>query len=97
MGIGYGLLEEVRMRDGVITNANFNSYRLPRSTDLPEMKAVIIENPDPNSPSGAKGIGEPTNELMAPAIANAIFNATGKRYLKLPIKVAVSGEEDLNQ
>ena len=97
MGIGYGLHEEVKMKDGVITNTNFNSYRLPRSTDLPEMKAVIIENPDPNSPSGAKGIGEPTNELMAPAISNAIFNATGKRYFKLPIKVEVSGEEDLNQ
>ena len=56
----------------------------PRATDLPEMKAILIENPDPNSPSGAKGIGEPTNELMAPAIANAIYNATGKRHYELP-------------
>ncbi len=96
MGIGYGLLEEVKMKDGVITNTNFNSYRLPRTTDLPEMKAIIIENPDPNSPSGAKGIGEPTNELMAPAIANAIYNATGKRYFKLPIKVSTKIQEDLN-
>jgi len=45
-----------------------------------------VENPDPNSPSGAKSIGEPTNELMAPAVANAIFNATGVRHYRLPIR-----------
>ncbi|MCX6162530.1 MAG: xanthine dehydrogenase family protein molybdopterin-binding subunit [Ignavibacteriae bacterium] len=87
MGIGYGLLESLNQKDGIIKSLNFNTYRIPRSTDLPEMKAVIIENVDPNSPSGAKGIGEPTNELMAPAIANAVFNATGKRYFKLPVKI----------
>jgi CO/xanthine dehydrogenase Mo-binding subunit len=56
---------------------------------MPEMKAVLVQNPDPNSPSGAKGIGEPTNELMAPAIANAIYNATGERFYKLPMKINV--------
>jgi CO/xanthine dehydrogenase Mo-binding subunit len=76
------------MKDGKITSLNFNSYRIPRATDMPEIKAILVENPDPNSPSGAKGIGEPTNELMAPAIANAIFNATGKRFFKLPIKIS---------
>jgi len=54
------------------------------------MTAIIIENPDPTSPSGAKGIGEPTNELMAPAIANAIYRATGKRNYCLPIKIKPS-------
>lgn len=95
MGIGYGIHEEVKFKDGKIINDNFNSYRLTRSTDLPEMKAILIENPDPNSPSGAKGIGEPTNELMAPALANAIFNATGKRYFKLPMKVKLEKEVEL--
>jgi CO/xanthine dehydrogenase Mo-binding subunit len=95
MGIGYGLLEEVKTDKGKILNTNFNSYRLPRTTDLPEMSAIIIENSDPNSPSGAKGIGEPTNELMAPVIANAIYNATGKRFFKLPIKVSTKVQEDL--
>jgi len=92
MGIGYGIHEEVKIKDGKIINDNFNSYRLPRSTDMPDMKAILIENPDPNSPSGAKGIGEPTNELMAPALANAIYNATGKRFFKLPIKVKLEQE-----
>ncbi|MCX6156953.1 MAG: xanthine dehydrogenase family protein molybdopterin-binding subunit [Ignavibacteriae bacterium] len=93
MGIGYGIFEEVKFKDGKIINDNFNSYRLPRATDMPEMKAILIENPDPNSPSGAKGIGEPVNELMAPALANAIYNATGNRYFRLPIKVKLGEEE----
>jgi CO/xanthine dehydrogenase Mo-binding subunit len=92
MGIGYGLLEDLKINDGKISSLNFNTYRIPRATDMPEMKAVIIENPDPNSPSGAKGIGEPTNEIMAPAIANAIYNATGKRYFKLPVKIKTENE-----
>jgi CO/xanthine dehydrogenase Mo-binding subunit len=94
MGIGYGIFEEVKIKDGKIVNDNFNSYRLPRATDMPEMKAILIENSDPNSPSGAKGIGEPVNELMAPALANAIYNATGNRYFRLPIKVK-PGEEEI--
>ncbi len=90
MGAGYALHEEVKMKKGKIKTLNFNSYRIPRATDMPEMKAFIVQNPDPNSPSGAKGIGEPTNELMAPAIANAIYNATGKRFYKLPIKININ-------
>jgi len=79
MGIGYVLSEELKINDGKIISDNFNTYRITRATDMPEMKAVIIENSDPNSPSGAKGIREPTNELMAPAIANAVYNVTGIR------------------
>jgi CO/xanthine dehydrogenase Mo-binding subunit len=90
MSIGYALHEEVKSDGGKITTLNLNSYRIPRITDLPEMKAIIIENRDPLSPSGAKGLGEPTNEIMAPAIANAIANATGKRYFRLPIRPAQS-------
>ena len=87
MGTGYALFEEVKTDRGRIRSLNFNSYRIPRSVDLPEMKAVILENRDPQSPSGAKGIGEPTNELMAPAIANAVYRATGKRPFRLPVKL----------
>ncbi|HNX01484.1 MAG TPA: molybdopterin-dependent oxidoreductase, partial [Candidatus Cloacimonadota bacterium] len=85
MGMGYGLFENFVQEVGKIKTLNFDKYRIARSTDVPEMKAIIIENRDPLSPSGAKGIGEPTNELMAPAIANAIYNATGLRFLKNPI------------
>ncbi len=87
MGAGYALFEDLKIKDGRIEALNFNRYRIPRASDMPDMKAIIVENHDLLSPSGAKGIGEPTMELMAPAIANAIYNATGKRYLNLPIKI----------
>jgi CO/xanthine dehydrogenase Mo-binding subunit len=93
MGTGFGLHEEIKLKDGKITNLNFNTYRIPRAVDLPEMKAILIENPDPISPSGAKSIGEPANEIMAPAIANAIYHATGQRHFSLPIRVAGAAEE----
>jgi CO/xanthine dehydrogenase Mo-binding subunit len=88
MGIGYALHEELVLEGGRIVTTNLNTYRIPRSLDMPEMRAIIVENPDPNSPSGAKSIGEPTNEIMAPAVANAICNATGVRYHRLPIRPA---------
>ncbi len=85
MGAGYALQETLHCQGGKIENLNFHTYRILRSQDLPPMKAILIENPDPQSPSGAKSIGEPTNELMAPAIANAVYQATGIRPFHIPI------------
>ena len=92
MSAGYALHEEVKAPDGKITTLNLNTYRIPRSMDLPEMKAIIVENPDPVSPSGAKSIGEPANEILAPAIANAIYHATGRRHFSLPIRLGAPPE-----
>jgi CO/xanthine dehydrogenase Mo-binding subunit len=92
MSAGYALHEEVKAPGGKMTTLNLNTYRIPRSMDLPEMKVIIIENPDPVSPSGAKSIGEPANEILAPAIANAIFNATGQRHCVLPIRLGALPE-----
>ena len=92
MSTGYGLHEEVKAPDGKMTTLNLNAYRIPRSMDMPEMKAIIIENPDPVSPTGAKSIGEPANEILAPAIANAIFHATGRRHFSLPIHLGALPE-----
>lgn len=86
MGMGQALSEEIIHENGKIQNTNLNKYKVVRSTDVPEMEALIVENPDPSGPWGAKSIGEPTNELMAGAIANAVFNATGVRVTGLPIK-----------
>jgi CO/xanthine dehydrogenase Mo-binding subunit len=85
MGMGYALLEEVVEKDGVIVHLNLDRNLLMRSRDVPEMNAFFVENHDPQSPSGAKGIGEPAMELMAPAIANALYAATGKRFNHLPL------------
>jgi CO/xanthine dehydrogenase Mo-binding subunit len=92
MATGYALHEEIRSKDGRITNLNLNSYRIPRAMDLPEMTAIVVENPDPMSPSGAKALGEPTNEILAPAIANAVFHATGLRQCSLPIRLSAVPE-----
>ncbi len=86
-GIGMALMEDVRREDGRITTLNFDTYKIPRTTDLPEMTGIIVENSDPNSLTGAKGIGEPALELIAPAIANAVYNATNIRCRKMPISI----------
>jgi CO/xanthine dehydrogenase Mo-binding subunit len=86
-GAGYGLFEEVALKDGAVVPTNYHQYRIMRATDMPEMTAIIVENPDPTSPSKAKGIGEPTLEITAPAIANAIYRATGQRCPDQPIKL----------
>jgi CO/xanthine dehydrogenase Mo-binding subunit len=84
MGLGYGLLEDFEIEDGVPTQLNFDEYLIPTSMDVPPIRAILVENPDPAGPFGAKSIGEPANELAAPAIVNAIFNATGKRLTEIP-------------
>ena len=86
-GIGMALMEDFKEEGGKALCLNFDSYTIPRMTDMPEMTGIIVENHDPHSLTGAKGIGEPATELMAPAIANAVFNATGIRFKKLPIKI----------
>ncbi|MCK5145904.1 xanthine dehydrogenase family protein [bacterium] len=87
MGLGYGLSEEVVIEQGVIQNTNFHKYKILRATDVPEMTGIIVENHDPRSPIGAKGIGEPALEITAPAAANAVKRALGIRSHSIPIKV----------
>jgi CO/xanthine dehydrogenase Mo-binding subunit len=84
MGLGYGLLEEFGIEGGVPKQLNFDEYLIPTSMDVPEITPFIVENEDPVGPFGAKSIGEPANELAAPAVVNAITNATGKRVYELP-------------
>jgi len=83
-GMGYGMMEEFIQEEGEAKTINFDEYYIPTSLDMPEMEALIIENPDAKGPFGAKSIGEPALEMAAPAIANAIFNATGNRVHNLP-------------
>jgi len=87
MGLGYGIMEEVETVQGYIKNTNFDEYLIPTIKDMPEISPIIIENPDPHGPYGAKSIGEPTLELGAPAIANAVAQATGKRIRHLPLNL----------
>ncbi len=84
-GLGMALTENLRYENGRIRSLNYNSYRIPRTVDVPEIVPVIIENPDPVTAFGCKGIGEPALEITAPAIANALYRATGKRFRSLPL------------
>ena len=84
MGLGYGLLEDFEIEDAIPKQLNFDEYLIPTSMDVPRVKTIIVENEDPAGPFGAKSVGEPTNELAAPAIVNAIFNATGRRIYEIP-------------
>jgi 4-hydroxybenzoyl-CoA reductase subunit alpha len=86
MGIGQALSEEMKYFNGLLLNNNFIDYKIPTSLDTPDMDTNIIETGDPEGPFGAKECGEGALHPVIPAIANAIFNATGVRITKLPIK-----------
>ena len=86
-GIGYGLYEQI-MEDpvkGGILNPSLATYQIPTSLDMPgELITDCIEIPEEKGPFGAKGVSEPTCNPTAPAIINAIYNATGVRIRDLP-------------
>lgn len=84
-GLGYALFEEIVRDKGRVTNPNFVDYRLPTAMDVPKMTPIIVEEPEPTGPFGAKGVGEPGLVATAPAIANAIYNAIGVRLKELPM------------
>jgi len=84
-GIGFCLSEEMLVKDGKITNPNFKQYKLPRVQDMPMINTIFVESDDPNGPYGAKGLAEPALTPTAPAIANAIYHATGIRFTEIPI------------
>jgi CO/xanthine dehydrogenase Mo-binding subunit len=84
-GIGYALTEEVVFSEGRIVNPSFLEYKLPTACDMVIPKVILIESDEPNGPFGAKGVAEPGLVPTAPAIANAIYHATGVRITSLPI------------
>jgi len=83
-GIGMALMEEVVMKDGKIMNPGFTDYILPTIRDVPEIECIVMENPDPGGPFGARGVGEPPLIACGPAIMSAIYDAIGKPVRTLP-------------
>ena len=81
MGLGAALFEAIRFEAGVIGNASFADYRVPRIDDVPPVEVILIDRPE-IPPAGA---GETPIVAIAPAIANAIFAATGVRLRSLPL------------
>lgn len=85
MGIGYALMEEVKVIEGLIKNPNLSEYIIPTTLDVPDIDVTIVESPETTGPYGAKGVGEPALIPTAAAIANAVFDAIGVRFASLPI------------
>lgn len=71
-GIGFATIEQVVMKNGAMANAQLTNYTIPTTLDTPEMDVHIVENPFPEGPFGAKGLGELPIDGPAPAIVNAI-------------------------
>jgi len=87
-GVGQALLEqsETDPASGQFTNRNYSGYLVPSNADIPELDVLFVGDFDEEaSPLGAKGLGELTAVSVAPAIANAVYHATGKRIRDLPV------------
>ncbi len=86
MGIGYALYEDMRLKSNGEWVSSFTEYLLPTSKDMPyQLDIDILEIPEKSGPFGAKGLAEICLVPTGAAIANAVFNATGKRVTHLPI------------
>ncbi|MCG3179827.1 MAG: Nicotinate dehydrogenase subunit B [Phycisphaerae bacterium] len=88
MGLGPALREEMQFEKGRVLNATFWKYGVPRFTDVPELDIHLLNQPD-QTPVGA---GETPIIAIAPAIANAVFHATGRRIRTMPIRLAAEGK-----
>jgi CO/xanthine dehydrogenase Mo-binding subunit len=86
-GAGYGLWEEISTHQGNIRELNYDQILIPTSKDIGKIEPVFIEGKESYGPWGAKSLGEPTLELTAAAVNNAIRNALGERYSNLPINL----------
>ncbi len=99
MGFGLAHMERIRYADGIIQNANFADYAVPSIKDRIPTTTIAVEDPNPTGPFGAKGAGEPPVAAAAAVFANAIADAVGVRFTRLPITRedildAVRGRDD---
>jgi CO/xanthine dehydrogenase Mo-binding subunit len=84
-GIGQAISEEIVIAEGHVQNANMTDYKMPTAMDVPRIETILVTHPSPSGPYGAKGVGEPPTIQPPATIANAVFSATGKRIMSLPI------------
>ena len=92
MGLGYTFSEEIRFKGGEVLDTNFDTYSLPRFSQVPQIDTVFIDAPD----VPAQGCGEPAIVPLGAAVANAIYDAVGARVFQLPmtparVKAAMKG------
>ena len=84
--IGFALTEDFRVdQNGVVVNPNLRNYRIPTYADVPRTEVLLVETHDSVGPMASKGIAESNVNPVAPALANALHDATGVRYRDLPL------------
>jgi CO/xanthine dehydrogenase Mo-binding subunit/aerobic-type carbon monoxide dehydrogenase small subunit (CoxS/CutS family) len=93
-GLGYALTEGFTFTNGYPVKLSLNQYTIPTALDVPEIDLTYLDTIQPEGPFGAKGLAEPTLVATAPAIANAVFQASGQRLRALPLKLENIIEED---
>jgi CO/xanthine dehydrogenase Mo-binding subunit len=81
MGLSSVLTEEVHFNGGAIKDRNFDSYEITRFSWVPEIETVLVDNPE----LAPQGCGEPVITGIAALLANALFDATGARLVRLPL------------
>jgi CO/xanthine dehydrogenase Mo-binding subunit len=84
-GVGFALIEEMKTEAGRISTLSLGDFKLPTIQDIPELKTVLVQDPVGPAPFHGKSIGEHSISPVAPAIANALFDAVGVRITELPI------------
>jgi len=84
-GMGWAMMEDYVWDRGQILNPNFVDYKIPTFNTVPAIQSIFIESDEPGGPYGAKSIGEAVLNPVAPAIANAVYHATGVRFSSLPL------------
>ena len=84
-GVGYALMEEMVMEDGRVMTANLGEYKIPNIKDLMPLETTLVRGEDGAAPFQSKEIGESAISQVAPAIANAVYDAVGVRIMDLPI------------
>ena len=85
-GLGLALMEEIRTRDGLITNASFTDYLIPTTLDMPPVESELIEDAEPDAPYGVKGVGEPPTVVSSAAVVSALRDATGRELARIPVR-----------
>ena len=85
MGLGNALTEHFIVEEGRVVTDRLARYRIPSIVQTPQIYSIVIEHPTQDGPYGAKGVGELSSIPTTPAITNAIYNAVGVRFDKLPV------------
>lgn len=86
-GLGFALSEDLHLVDGRVSNGRLSSYIIPTIRDVPlGMRTVLVSTPEPSNPLGVRGIAELGLTPVAPAVANALRQITGKRFASFPVR-----------